>query len=111
MRGFAREVGTTPHAYLMQRRVRLACQLLGAGRPIVEAAINAGFADQSHLTRAFVRQFGVTQGALWLQTPDRDLSAILFKTGCVIPAILPSNLFCFGDAQHDPDWRHSALSR
>jgi AraC-like DNA-binding protein len=62
LHGFAREVGTTPHAYLMQRRVRLAHQLLAAGQPIVEAAINAGFADQSHLTRAFVRQFGVTPG-------------------------------------------------
>ena len=31
-------------------------------QPIVDAAINAGFADQSHMTRAFVRQFGVTPG-------------------------------------------------
>lgn len=62
LRGFAREVGTTPHAYLVQRRVRLARQLLAAGQSIVEAAMNAGFADQSHMTRAFVRQFGVTPG-------------------------------------------------
>lgn len=60
IRGFAREVGTTPHAWLVQRRVRLARQLLAAGQPIVDAAVNAGFADQSHLTRAFVRQYGVT---------------------------------------------------
>ena len=62
LRSFAREVGATPHAYLIQRRVRLARQLLAAGQTIVEAAINAGFADQSHMTRAFVRQFGVTPG-------------------------------------------------
>jgi AraC-like DNA-binding protein len=62
LRGFAREVGATPHAYLIQRRVRLARQLLAAGQSIVEAAINAGFSDQSHMTRAFVRQFGVTPG-------------------------------------------------
>jgi AraC-like DNA-binding protein len=62
LRGFAREVGTTPHAYLMQRRIQSARRLLVAGRPIVEAAIEAGFADQSHLTRAFVRQFGITPG-------------------------------------------------
>jgi len=62
LRGFAREVGTTPHAYLMQRRIQLVRRLLVAGRPIAEAAIDAGFADQSHLTRAFVRQFGVTPG-------------------------------------------------
>jgi AraC-like DNA-binding protein len=62
LRGFAREVGATPHAYLVQQRVRLARQFLAAGKPIVDAAINAGFADQSHMTRAFVRQFGVTPG-------------------------------------------------
>jgi AraC-like DNA-binding protein len=62
LRGFAREVATTPHAYLVQRRIQFARRLLAAGRPIVEAAIDAGFADQSHLTRAFVRQFGITPG-------------------------------------------------
>lgn len=60
LRGFARAVGTTPHAYLVQRRVRLARRLLAAGHAPAEAALRAGFADQSHLTRAFVRQFGVT---------------------------------------------------
>jgi len=62
LRGFAREIGTTPHAYLVQRRVRLARQLLAAGRSPADAAILAGFADQSHMTRAFVRQFGITPG-------------------------------------------------
>ncbi|TNC14983.1 AraC family transcriptional regulator [Methylobacterium terricola] len=60
LRGFARAVGTTPHAYLLQHRVRLARRLLGAGRSPAAAAAESGFADQSHLTRAFVRQFGVT---------------------------------------------------
>ena len=60
LRGFAREVGTTPHAYLVQLRIRLARRLLAAGRSPAETAIEAGFADQSHLTRAFVRQLGVT---------------------------------------------------
>lgn len=60
LRGFAREVGTTPHAYQVQRRVTLARQLLDAGRCPSDAALGAGFADQSHLTRAFRRQFGVT---------------------------------------------------
>ena len=60
LRGFARETGTTPHAYLLQRRVRLARQLLIAGRAPAEAAQDAGFVDQSHMTRAFRRQFGVT---------------------------------------------------
>ena len=60
LRGFAKEVGTTPHAYLIQRRARLARRHLSAGRSPAEAALLSGFADQSHLTRAFKRQFGIT---------------------------------------------------
>jgi AraC-like DNA-binding protein len=60
LRGFAREVGITPHAYLVQRRVCLARRLLANGQTPAQAAIQAGFADQSHMTRAFVRHVGVT---------------------------------------------------
>jgi AraC-like DNA-binding protein len=60
IRGFARWVGTTPHAYVLQKRVRLARRLLAVGRSPAEAAAEAGFADQSHLTRAFTRQLGIT---------------------------------------------------
>lgn len=60
LRGFARETGVTPHAYLLQRRVRLARRYLMIGSSIADAALQAGFADQSHLTRAFRRQFGIT---------------------------------------------------
>jgi len=62
IRGFVRDVGITPHAYLLQRRVGLARRLLTAGSSPSDAAFRAGFADQSHLTRAFVRQFGITPG-------------------------------------------------
>ena len=60
LRGFAREVGITPHAYLIQRRVRLVQTLLAKGQAAASAAALAGFADQSHMTRAFSRQLGVT---------------------------------------------------
>ncbi len=62
LRGFSREVGVTPHAYLIQLRVKLARRHLALGRPPAEAALMAGFADQSHMSRAFVRQFGITPG-------------------------------------------------
>lgn len=68
LRGFARELGITPHAYLIQSRTRLARALLARGLPIADAAAEAGFADQSHLTRAFVRQFGMTPGRFALAT-------------------------------------------
>ena len=62
LRGFFRDVGVTPHAYLVQLRVRLARRHLAAGKSPADAAFLAGFADQSHMTRAFVRQFGITPG-------------------------------------------------
>ncbi|MEH6419867.1 AraC family transcriptional regulator [Pseudomonas sp. CGJS7] len=60
IRGFARELGLTPHAYIVQRRIALARRLIRAGQGAAEAAAQAGFYDQSHLNRCFVRQFGVT---------------------------------------------------
>jgi AraC-like DNA-binding protein len=62
LRGFFREVGATPHAYLIQLRVKLVRRYLALGRPPAEAALMAGFADQSHMSRAFVRQLGITPG-------------------------------------------------
>ncbi len=59
-RAFAAAVGLPPHAYLVQARVRRARALLSAGSTPAEAAAAAGFADQSHLTRAFRAQMGVT---------------------------------------------------
>ena len=63
LRAFARLTGLPPHAYLLQRRTRHARQLVGAGLALAEAAAASGFADQSHMTRCFVRQYGLTPGA------------------------------------------------
>jgi AraC-like DNA-binding protein len=60
IRAFARELELTPHAYILQRRIALAQRLIRAGCDLAEVAVRAGFYDQSHLTRWFVRQFGVT---------------------------------------------------
>lgn len=60
IRAFARELGLPPHAYILQRRIALAQRLIRAGGELAEVATAAGFCDQSHLTRWFVRQFGVT---------------------------------------------------
>ncbi|OCP07573.1 MULTISPECIES: AraC family transcriptional regulator [unclassified Ensifer] len=63
VRNFARDVGLTPHAYIVQRRIDLARDLIGKGTPLAEAAIAAGFADQSHMTRVFVSKYGLSPGA------------------------------------------------
>lgn len=60
LRSFARDTGLPPHAYMIQRRIALARRLIEQGLPLAEAAADAGFADQSHMTRAFSRAFGIT---------------------------------------------------
>jgi AraC-like DNA-binding protein len=62
IRVFRKATGLTPHAWLIDRRVHLARQLLRAGEPLVQAASVCGFADQSHLTRVFKARLGVTPG-------------------------------------------------
>lgn len=63
LRAFTRLTGLPPHAYLLQRRVQRARRLVRAGLPLAEAAAASGFADQPHMTRCFVRSFGLTPGA------------------------------------------------
>ncbi|RFB91823.1 AraC family transcriptional regulator [Rhizobium leguminosarum bv. trifolii] len=60
LRGFARATGLTPHAYLVQARIHIARRLIAQGMPLAEAAFASGFADQSHMTRVFVRKYGLS---------------------------------------------------
>lgn len=62
LRGFQRATGLTPHAYLVQRRLHRARHLIARGTTLADAALDSGFADQSHMTRQFVRSFGLTPG-------------------------------------------------
>jgi AraC-like DNA-binding protein len=62
-RAFEAVHGLAPSEYQRQRRLRAARSLLKAGRGPAEAAAEVGFADQAHLTRWFVRSFGVTPAA------------------------------------------------
>jgi AraC-like DNA-binding protein len=62
LRRFRAEIGVTPHQFLVSVRVAHARRLLAVGTPISEVAANAGFADQSHLTRQFRRRLGLTPG-------------------------------------------------
>ncbi|WP_240476580.1 AraC family transcriptional regulator [Geminicoccus roseus] len=62
IRGFARATGLTPHAYLVQRRLHKARRLIAGGVVLADAAQAAGFADQSHMTRLFVRAYGMSPG-------------------------------------------------
>lgn len=55
---FKAQLGTTPYAYLIARRIREARMLLLSGIPPSELAVRCGFYDQSHLNRHFVRVYG-----------------------------------------------------
>ena len=62
IRVFSRQTGLTPHAWMMQLRAHKAKELLGRGLAIADVAAQAGFADQSHLSRVFKRLLGYTPG-------------------------------------------------
>ena len=62
-RVFTREVGIPPHAFLKQVRLAHAKALLRKRLPIARVAAETGFADQSHLTRAFRELVGISPGA------------------------------------------------
>jgi AraC-like DNA-binding protein len=57
---FKRTIGLTPHAYLTQVRLEAALREMGHGASIAEAALSAGFYDQSALTNHFKRAYGIT---------------------------------------------------
>lgn len=59
-RAFTRIVGLPPHAFQTHQRLRRAKALLRAGASPGEAALEAGFCDQSHLNRHFARLVGLT---------------------------------------------------
>jgi AraC-like DNA-binding protein len=63
VRGFVRATGLTPHAYVVQRRIDIARRLIARGTALAEAAAVSGFADQSHMTRIFVRKYGISPRA------------------------------------------------
>jgi AraC-like DNA-binding protein len=60
LREFRRRFGVPPHAYVVLLRLERARRLIGRGSGIAAAAQLAGFADQSHLTRAFGRTLGIS---------------------------------------------------
>lgn len=63
IRSFRRQTGLTPHAWLVDVRVRRARERLRRGETPSEVAAATGFCDQPHLTRAFKARLGVTPGA------------------------------------------------
>jgi AraC-like DNA-binding protein len=61
-RQFRALVGASPYRYSVMRRLEVARSQIGRQTPLVDAALNAGFADQAHFTRMFTARYGVTPG-------------------------------------------------
>lgn len=63
-RAFRQTIGTSPHAFLMSRRIARALGLLRNRHPVGKVARHCGFSDHAHLTRQFKRSFGFPPSAL-----------------------------------------------
>ena len=61
-RAFRRMHGTSPHRFLIMRRLAEARRRIGSGEALAAVAAETGFADQAHLTRAFKKAYGMTPG-------------------------------------------------
>ncbi|WP_417430750.1 AraC family transcriptional regulator [Kiloniella sp.] len=61
-RHFRRAFGTSPHRFLLMRRLEFARKLIEEAQPLADVAFTVGFADQSHLNRHFKKAYGISPG-------------------------------------------------
>jgi AraC-like DNA-binding protein len=59
-RQFRAVVGSSPYRYSLLRRLDAARAEMARQQPLVEVALEAGFADQAHFTRMFSAAYGLT---------------------------------------------------
>ena len=62
IRDFRRVAGVTPATFIRNRKLRRATVLIEQGASLADAAFDAGFSDQSHLSRWFRAAHGITPG-------------------------------------------------
>jgi AraC-like DNA-binding protein len=71
-RQFKAHFHVTPHQMLMAIRLWRAKAFLTHGMPAAEVAAATGLTDQSHLTRAFTRRYGITPCATRSRSPGAN---------------------------------------
>ncbi len=72
MRRFRAQTGTTIHAYLNERRLFLARELLAKGIPSTEVCYQAGFGSYSAFARTFSKLFGTTPTGRPIQSMQKE---------------------------------------
>ena len=74
-RAFRGTFGIAPHSYIVTRRIeRAERRLCDSGSSLAEVALDCGFSDQAHFSRAFAKHAGLPPGA-WRRMqllPGRD---------------------------------------
>ena len=74
LRIFKKELGLTPHNYILTQKIQKATKQILNGSSIVDASSNFAFSDQSHFTRNFKRMYGYTP-----KTIVNNSNIILYK--------------------------------
>lgn len=72
MRRFRQETGTTIHAYLSERRLLMARDLISRGMASTEACYQVGFGSYSAFSRAYLKFFGTTPTGRGRESSDPD---------------------------------------
>ncbi|MFC4601896.1 helix-turn-helix transcriptional regulator [Cohnella hongkongensis] len=72
-KGFKQLFGMSVHAYVIDRRLEVACLLLQEGkRTVTAAAHEAGFGKAGHFAEYFKRKYGITPSECQKSFPARD---------------------------------------
>ena len=80
-RAFRKTFGESPIAYIMQRRIRRAQELMLASQlPLSQVALECGMCDQPHFCRVFRRIVGINPNAWRRQFPAARDGAVGRKT-------------------------------
>lgn len=74
IRLFREATSTTPHQYLIERRLQRSVQMLSDGERPSDVAMTLGFYDASAFTRAFKHRFGVPPSRYAQEAYDRQFS-------------------------------------
>ena len=68
---FREEIGVPPYTYLLQTRIKRSMDILLQADSVAEAALRLGFSDQSHFSRFFKRNVGLSPKQFCVQHKNK----------------------------------------